>query len=84
MTNTQMCIVRNVIFGLSTTLDRSTVHIMFDPTEYDLDRSTTHPKLHSTGIRTHDFHIMDSIFHVPEMLALTTEPSGTLILLYKG
>ena len=30
-----------------------------------------------TGIQTQDHQIMDSIFHVPEMLTLTTDPSGT-------
>ena len=42
------------------------------------DRSTEHPKFNLTGVRTHDLQVMDSTFHVPETLALTTEPSGTI------
>ena len=30
-----------------------------------------------TGVWTHDFHIMDSAFRVPEMLVLITEPHGS-------
>ena len=36
-----------------------------------------HPKFGQTGVQTHDLQIMDSIFHIPEMLVLTTEPSPT-------
>ena len=42
------------------------------------DRSTVHPKFHQTTVWTHDLWTMDSILHVPEMLILTTEPSGML------
>ena len=44
--------------------------------KYDLHRSTSHPKYNPTGVRTHDLPTMDSTFHVPEMLTLTTEPPG--------
>ena len=37
------------------------------------------PKFNLIGIRTHDLKTMDSTFHVPETLALTTEPPGTSI-----
>ena len=40
-------------------------------------RSTTHPKFDPTGVQTHDLQNMDITFHVPEMLAVTTEPWGT-------
>ena len=50
--------------------------------KYDLDKSTTHPKFNLTGVWTHDLQIMDSIFHVLGMLALTTEPSRTLKEMY--
>ena len=39
-------------------------------------RLTTHSKLNSTGVRTRDLQIMDSTFHIPEILVQTTEPSG--------
>ena len=35
-----------------------------------------HPKFHPTRVGTHDLQTMDSIFHIPETLVLTTEPSG--------
>ena len=35
-----------------------------------------HPKSHPNGVRTHDLQVMDSTC-VSEMLALTTEQSGT-------
>ena len=38
---------------------------------YDLNRSTMHPKLNLTGVRTHDFQIMISTIHVREMLSCT-------------
>ena len=38
-------------------------------------RNTTHPKFDPTGFRTHDMQVIDSTYHVPEMLILTTEPS---------
>ena len=34
-------------------------------------------KFDLTGIRTHDIQIMESIFLIHEMLALSTEPPGT-------
>ena len=46
---------------------------------YDLDRSTTHPMFNPPGIRTHELKIMNNTFHIPEMLALTTEPSETCV-----
>ena len=36
-----------------------------------------HHKFDLTGVQTHDLQIIDSTFHVPDALALTTEPSGT-------
>ena len=42
-------------------------------------RSSTHPTLHLTGVWNQDFQIMNRALHVPETLALTTEPSGTVI-----
>ena len=36
-----------------------------------------HRKFHPTGVRTHNLQIMDSTCHVPKMLIVTTEPSGT-------
>ena len=41
---------------------------------FALDRSTIHPKFNRTGNQTHDLQIIDTTFHVPEMLILTTEP----------
>ena len=38
------------------------------------------PQVGPTGVQTHDLKIMDSTFHVPEVLILTTEPSGTSLL----
>ena len=40
---------------------------------YDLDRSTTHLKFETTGVRTHDFQITDNTFHIPETLVITTK-----------
>ena len=40
---------------------------------YDLNKYVTHPKFDFTEVQTHDLQIMDSTFHVPEMLALTNE-----------
>ena len=37
-----------------------------------------HPKFDQTSVRAHDLQIMDSAFHVPMMIALTTETRGTL------
>ena len=37
----------------------------------DLGRRTMHRKFDLTRDRTHDLHIMDSIFHVPRMLVLS-------------
>ena len=34
-------------------------------------------KFNLTGFQTHDLQITDSAFYAPEMLALTTEPSGS-------
>ena len=46
-----------VIFGSSTTWDRSTIH----------------PKFYQTGVQTHDLHAYnDSTFHVTENPALST------------
>ena len=46
--------------------------------KYYLDRSTMHPKLDPTGVRTHDHRIITvRTFHVTEMPALTTWPSAT-------
>ena len=47
--------------------------------KYDIHRSTTctHPKSDLTGDQTHDLQIMDSTSHAPEIIVLTTEPSGT-------
>ena len=43
------------------------------------DRSTTHPKIDPTGVRTYDLQIMTVHFmHVTETPALTTRPSVTL------
>ena len=39
------------------------------------DRSTTHFKFDLTWVRTQDFQIIDSKFHVPGMLTLINEPS---------
>ena len=50
-----------VIFGSSTTQDRTTTHLKFDP----------------IGVRTQDFADHDSTFHVTEMPVLTTRPSVT-------
>ena len=36
-----------------------------------------HHKLDPTGVQNHDVQFMDSIYHDPEMLALTTDLSGT-------
>ena len=36
--------------------------------KYNVDRSTTHPKLSPTGVQTHDLQIMNNPFHVPETL----------------
>ena len=47
--------------------------------KYDIDRSTMHHKFDLTWVQTHGVSDHDSAFHVPEMLILTTEPSGTLI-----
>ena len=33
------------------------------------------PKFDPSGVQAHDIQNMDSTFYVPEMLALTTEPS---------
>ena len=44
---------------------------------YEVDKSTTHLKFDPTAIWIYDFQIMDSTFHVPEMLEWTTETSGT-------
>ena len=49
----------------------------FGGLKYDFDRSATHPKFDLTGIRTYGLQIMDSTFHVSEMLVLITEPSDT-------
>ena len=35
------------------------------------------PSSNLPGVQTHYLLIMDSTFHIPEALALTTEPSGT-------
>ena len=45
--------------------------------KYNLDNSSRHSKLDPIGVRTDDLQIMDNTFYVPEMLVLTTEPSGT-------
>ena len=34
-------------------------------------------KFDANAVQTHDLQIVDSIFHVPKILPLTTEPSGT-------
>ena len=36
-----------------------------------------HPKCDSIRVQTHDFQIVNSIFHVLAMLVSTTEPSMT-------
>ena len=41
----------------------------------DFARRTKYLKFDPTGVWTHDLWIMNSTFHVPEMLVLTTEPS---------
>ena len=43
-------------------------------------RITVHPKFDPSGIWTHDLQIIDCACHVPEMLVLTAEPSGTSFL----
>ena len=47
--------------------------------KYNLHTSTTsaHHKLDPTGIQTYDLQIIDSTFHVLEMIVLTTVPLGT-------
>ena len=45
--------------------------------QVDFDRSATHPKFDPTRVQTHNIQIMESTFHVHEVLALTTKPSGT-------
>ena len=45
--------------------------------KYGLDRSTVYTKIRLTRVRAHDLQIIDGTFHVTEMFALTTEPSGT-------
>ena len=46
--------------------------------KFDLHRSNMNRKFDPTfGVQTHDLHIIDSTFHVPEILALMTEPSET-------
>ena len=42
---------------------------------------TMHPKFDLTRVQTHNLHIMDSTFHISEMLILTTGPSGTFFIL---
>ena len=42
------------------------VHFWF---KYNLDRNAMHPKFDLTWVRTHDLQIMNSTFHVPEMLS---------------
>ena len=44
---------------------------------YDLNKSTKQSKLDTTGDRTFDIHIIDSTFHIPEVLTLSVRPSGT-------
>ena len=44
----------------------------------DPDKWTTHPKFNPTGVWAHDIQIMDSTFHVHQMLVLTTKSSGLL------
>ena len=36
-----------------------------------------HSMFDLTRVQTHDLQIMDNTFNIPEMLVLTTEPSGT-------
>ena len=52
------------------------LNIVYIFEQVDLDRSTMHLKLDLAGVQTHDLQIIDSTFHVPEMLVLTTESSG--------
>ena len=42
-------------------------------------RSTTHPKFNPTEVRTNDFQIINSTFHVPEMLVLKNNPDGSVV-----
>ena len=49
--------------------------ILYVGLKFDLDRITTHPKFNPTRVQTYDIQIMETTFHVPETLALTTEPS---------
>ena len=51
--------------------------------KFDLHRSNMNHKIDPTsGVQTHDFQIMDSTSHVPEILALMTEPSETSKILF--
>ena len=71
--------------------DCTNMYVVYFWFKYYLDRSTTcniqnqkskhpkkklHHKFNPTVVRTHDFQILDSTFHVPEMLAVTTEYQG--------
>ena len=45
-----------------------------------LRKYSMHPKYDMTGVRIHDFWIMNRTFHTLETLVLTTEPSRTSII----
>ena len=45
--------------------------------KYSLSRSSIHPNFDLPPVQTHDLPIIDSTFHVPETLTITTTPSGS-------
>ena len=36
--------------------------------KYSLNRSSTHPNFNPIKVRTHDLHVIDSKFHIPQMM----------------